>query len=185
MSAWNAVSTQTICGRSMLARAASSSASAGGTCSGASSIAASSCCRTVIVDERCVPDRRAAVHKPVGDGVDVARPCSELAQRGDRIGVAVRLLLVLDRVVVADDAQLQAARAGVDGEDAHRSGRCAGEHPARSSRPAPVADLGHVLEVLADVVVMAARAVSRRTVRASSAPAGVRRALRSASMTRW
>ena len=85
-----------------------------------------------IVDERRMPDGRPTVHQPVGNRVDVARTSREIAQRGYRISVSVGLLLILDRVVVIDHAQLQTARARIHGEDAHRSLRRGGSRPVRA-----------------------------------------------------
>ena len=77
-----------------------------------------------------VPDRRPAVHEPVSHSVDVAYPRGEVAQRRYGISVAVGLVRILDPITVIDNAQLQTARAGVDCEDAHRSGRSGSRRPA-------------------------------------------------------
>ena len=101
-----------------------------------------------------MPDSRPAMHQPVGDRVDIAHPRGEVAQGGDGIGIAVGLLLVLDPVIAVDHAQLQAARARIDGEDAHRSARGGSRVGSPSSGPPPLTDLGHVLEMLTNVRVV-------------------------------
>ena len=78
-----------------------------------------------------------------------------------------------DRALVVEQRVLERRRSAVDREDAGHAG------------PRPVADLGHVLEVLARRTRGGARAC-RGTRRSSSAAfAGGLRARRSASMARW
>ena len=186
MPAWNAVSTthdlRPVDGSRVRRRA---SASAGGTCSGASSTAASSCSTDVVVDEDGVPDGGAAMHEAVGDGVNVPRARSEVAQ-ALLTGSASPSISCASSTRSSSSTTLSfrllepafTARMRID-----QAVAAAGDR-SRSPGPAPVADLWHVLEVLANVVVMAAQLVSTEPDQILGPGRGAPDR-RSASITRW
>ncbi len=131
-----------------------SAASDFGWCSGARSVSARRCASTASSSEHRAAEARAAVDDPVAHRRDRA----EAGQRGrDQRGVggAARCGQVGagDHVVgLVEDAQLEAAGAGVDDEDPgtaaiSRHGRA----PTAGRGPAPARDLGGVLALEAGV----------------------------------
>ena len=92
-------------------------ASAAGWCSGARSASAPSARHDVVVDEHGLAEARAAVDDAVADGVQRGQSGE---RRPERFGVVRReVVLGLELVAGAEQAELEAARARVDDEDAH------------------------------------------------------------------
>ena len=104
--AWNAVSKTATCGTSGNAsRTCSIAASAGGCCSGASAEQLGDRAHDLLVDHDRVETALAAVDDPVPDP-------GQIGARG-----GVERVDPLGRLVLADEVELQARRAGVDDQD--------------------------------------------------------------------
>ena len=136
--AWNAVSKHATAGTpgSARARRASSAASDLGWCSGARSVSARSAATTSASTRDRRAEALAAVDDPVADRVDRAqRRASASASAASSTSAARRGEVGLgeQRVAGAEQPQLQAARAGVDDEDAHAAALRRGPAPSRAT----------------------------------------------------
>ena len=117
------MSKQAIAGTSgSCSETACSAASDFGWCSGARSVSCSSARGDLVVDQHRAGEPLAAVDDPVHDRLGVIETVAQRRLELRRIDLRARsleLTLGEDPVVVGDQAELERARAGVDGEDRH------------------------------------------------------------------